>query len=138
MNDEPQTNSPVSDSPVTDDLASQVGSLRHQITLLLLALIIVSGTLTTYLFYQAHSFGRELATIEPRARLTIENYKNNLPHIQQFVRELVAYGQKHPDFQPILRRNGLPLTLSALTNSVPKPAATKPAATTPTIPQPKQ
>jgi len=113
-------NEPQANSPVSDDLAGQVASLRHQITLLLLALIVISGTLTTYLFYQAYSLGRDLAAVEPQARVVIQNYNNNLPHIQQFVRELVIYGQKHPDFQPILKQNGIPLTLSALTNSVPK------------------
>ena len=112
---EPQTNSPVS-----DDLASQVASLRHQMTLLLLALIVISGTLTTYLFYQAHTLSNDVTVLEPQARMVIQNYNKNLPNIQQFVRELVTYGQKHPDFQPILKQNGIPLTLPAATNSAPK------------------
>jgi hypothetical protein len=110
-------------SPVPDDLAGQVASLRNQITLLLLALIVISGTLTTYLFYQAHALGRDLAALEPQARVVIQNYNRNLPHIQQFLQEMVAYGQKHPDFQPILKQNGIPLTLPVTTNSVAKPAA---------------
>lgn len=113
-------NEPQANSPVPDDLTGQIASLRHQITLLLLALIVISGTLTTYLFYQAHALGRDLTVLEPQARVVIQNYNRNLPHIQQFVQELVAYGQKHPDFQPILKQNGIPLTLSALTNSAPK------------------
>jgi hypothetical protein len=113
-------NEPQANSPVPDDLAGQVASLRHQITLLLLALIVISGTLTTYLFYQARALGRDLAALEPQARVVIQNYNKNLPNIQQFVRELVTYGQKHPDFQPILKQNGIPLTLPATTNSVPK------------------
>ena len=52
---EPQTN-----TPVPDDLASQIASLRRQITHLLLVLIVISGTLATYLFYQAHNFGKDL------------------------------------------------------------------------------
>ncbi|MGB7767983.1 MAG: hypothetical protein WBN22_03915 [Verrucomicrobiia bacterium] len=107
-------------SPVSDDLAGQVASLRRQITLLLLALIVVSGTLTTFLFYQAHTLGRDLGNFEPQARMVVQNYNKNLPNIQKFVQELVAYGQKHPDFQPILKQNGIPLTLPATTNSVPK------------------
>jgi len=106
--------------PVADDLAVQIVCLRRQITLLLLALIIVSGTLTTFLFYQSHTMGKDLAVIEPQAQAIIQNYSKNLPGIQKFVQELVAYGQAHPDFQQILKRNGIPLTLPAATNSVPK------------------
>jgi len=115
MNDEPQTN-----SPAPDDLAGQVTSLRRQITLVLLALIVVSGTLTAYLFYQAHTFGRDLVALEPQARMVIQNYNKNVPNIQKFVRELDVYGQKHPDFQPILKKYGIPLMLPAATNSPPK------------------
>ena len=113
---EPQTN-----APAPDELACLVASLRRQITLLLLALIVISGTLTTYLFYEARTLGHDLEVLEPQARMVIQNYNKGLPHIQKFVQELVAYGQKHPDFQPILKRYGLPLTLPAPTNSVAAP-----------------
>ena len=113
---EPQTN-----PPVPDDLASQVESLRRQITHLLLVLIVISGTLTTYLFYQAHTSGNDIAALEPQAREVMQNYTKNLPNIQKFVQELVVYGQAHPDFQPILKKYGIPLTLPAATNSAPKP-----------------
>ena len=101
-------------------MAGQIASLRRQVTHLLLALIVVSGTLTTYLFYQSHTLGKDLAGLEPQAREVIQNYNQNLPNIQKFVQELVAYGQAHPDFQPILKKYGIPLTLSAATNSAPK------------------
>ena len=123
---EPQTN-----APVPDDLASQVASLRRQTTHLLLVLIVISGTLSTYLFYQAHTFGNDLTTLEPQAREVIQNYNKNLPGIQKFVQELVTYGQTHPDFQPILKKYGIPLTLPAATNSMAKPA-------TPVAPLPKK
>ena len=113
---EPQTN-----TPVPDDLASQVASLRRQITHLLLVLIVISGTLATYLFYQAHTFGKDLTALEPQAREVIQNYQKNLPNIQKFVQGLVTYGQAHPDFQPVLKKYGIPLTLPAATNSAPKP-----------------
>lgn len=113
---EPQTN-----SPAPEDLASQVASLRHQITHLLLVLIVISGTLATYLFYQAHTFGNDLAGLEPQAREVIQNYNKNLPNIQKFVQALVTYGQAHPDFQPILKKYGIPLTPAGVTNSAPKP-----------------
>lgn len=93
-------------TPAPDDLTHQVASLRCQINILLLALIVVSGTLATYLYYQSHAFGRDLAVLEPQARAVVQNYDRNLPGIQKFVQDLTAYGQQHPDFQPILRQCG--------------------------------
>jgi hypothetical protein len=106
-------------APAPDDLLHEVASLRCQLNILLLALIVVSGTLATYLFYQSHAFDRDLAVLEPQARVVVQNYDRNLPVIQKFIQDLVAYGQKHPDFQPILKRNGIPLTPPAATNAAP-------------------
>jgi hypothetical protein len=109
-----------STTPAPDEQANLAACLQRQITLLLLAMIIVSGTLSTYLFYQARTLNRDLTELQPQARLVVENYDNNLPHIQKFVQALIAYGQKHPDFEPILKKYGIPLTLPVSTNSVPK------------------
>lgn len=137
---EPQINTPTPDSPVQDEQALLVASLRRQITFLLLALIVVSGTLTTYLFYQARILGRDVTTYEPQARLIVQNYNRTQPHIQQFVQALVGYGKKHPDFQPILKKYGIPLTLPAATNSAPGAAVAKPIVPQPKtiVPQPKK
>jgi hypothetical protein len=64
--------------------------------------------------------GHDLAVIEPQAQEVVQNYNKNLPNIQKFVREMVIYGQGHPEFQPILKKYGFPLTLPAATNSAPK------------------
>lgn len=116
---ETQSDTPQTNPSVPDDLASEVASLRRQISVLLLALIVVSGTVTTYLFYQSRTIGGDLAALEPQAREIIQNYDKNVPTIQKFVQELITYGQSHPDFQPILRKYGFPLTLAPATNSVP-------------------
>lgn len=102
-----------------DDLAGEVASLRRQISILLLALIVTSGTVATYLFYQSHTMGRDLAVLEPQAREMIQTYDKNAPALQKFVQDLVSYGQGHPDFQPVLRKCGFPTTLPPATNSVP-------------------
>jgi len=112
---EPQTNSPVS-----DEQTELIASLRRQMTLLLVALIVLSGTLTAYLFYQSRTMGRDLDLLEPQARVVIDNYQKNLPRIQKFVEELVTYGQRHPDFQPILKKYGIPLTPQSATNATVK------------------
>ena len=102
-----------------DDLADEVASLRRQISILLLALIVVSGTLTTYLYYQSRTIGGDLGALEPQARDIILNYDKSLPTIQKFVHDLVIYGRSHPDFEPVLKKYGIPLTLPPATNSVP-------------------
>ena len=112
-------NEPSTNAPASDDLTHQMASLRCQINILLLALIVVSGTLATYLFYESHAIGRDLELLEPQARVVVQNYDKNLPGIQKFIRDLVAYGQQHPDFQPILKKYGISPTLPAATNSAP-------------------
>lgn len=102
-----------------DDLAGEVASLRRQISILLFALIVVSGTVTTYLYYQSRTIGGDLGALQPQAREIILNYDKNLPTIQKFVHDLVIYGQSHPDFEPVLKKYGIPLTLPPATNSAP-------------------
>jgi hypothetical protein len=51
-------------------------------------------------------------------------FEQNRPVMDKLVRQLIVYGQSHPDFQPILKKYGVPLTLPAATNSVSKPTTT--------------
>ncbi|MDE3066667.1 MAG: hypothetical protein KGJ60_03860 [Verrucomicrobiota bacterium] len=113
-------NEPALNSPGPEDLAGQVGALRRQNSLLLLALIVVSGTLTTYLFYQSRTLGKELDALEPQARVVVQNYNQNLPRIRQFIQQLDAYAQRHPDFKPLLQKYGIPLTNSPAAGAAPK------------------
>lgn len=119
-------NEPETNSPAPEEQSDVAASFRHQMTLMLLALIVISGTLTTYLFYQSHVLGRDLAGLQPQAKLVVDNFQRNLPRVQKFVQEMVVYGQKHPDFQPILKKYGIPLTLSAPTNSAALPKVSQP------------
>jgi hypothetical protein len=88
----------------TTDLAGQVDSLQRQVMVLLLALIVLSGTLASYLYYQSIIMGKDLAAIEPEAVKMIQGYNQSEPNMEKFVQQLAAYGQTHPDFQPILKR----------------------------------
>jgi hypothetical protein len=105
-------NDPEIKSPMSADLAGQIASLQHQVKILLLVLIVVSGTLTTYLFYQSRIMGKDLAAIEPEAVKILNGYRQNEPRLQKFVQQLAAYGQTHPDFQPILKQYGITVTNS--------------------------
>lgn len=113
-------NEPEANLPAVDDLPGQVACLRRQITILLFALIVLSGTLTVYLWYQSHITGRAIGTLQPQAIQMTKVFEQNRPIMDKLVRQLIVYGQSHPDFQPVLKKYGIPLTLSALTNSAPK------------------
>ena len=93
-------------SPAPAGLNEQVAALQRQVFTLLLALIVVSGTLTVYLYRQASLTGKDIAAIKPQAQPLIKAYKQNLPALETFVNQLAAFGQTHPDFRPILQRNG--------------------------------
>ncbi|MGD0745142.1 MAG: hypothetical protein ABSA45_08295 [Verrucomicrobiota bacterium] len=100
-----------------DELAGQISSLQRQVTMLLLMLVVVSSTLTAYLFYQSRILGKDLDSTKPQAMQMVQNYNNNVPQMQKLVEQLVAYGQTHADFQPILKSYGL---IPATTNVAPK------------------
>jgi hypothetical protein len=90
------------------ELANQIDALRRQTFMLLLALIIVSGTLTVFLYRQASLTRRDIAAVKPQATQIIQIFKQNQPLIQNFVQQLVAYGKTHPDFQQsVLKKYGI-------------------------------
>jgi hypothetical protein len=101
MNPEPQ---PIN---LQTDLMDQVVALRHQVFTLLLALVVVSGTLTVYLYRQASVAKKDLTAVKPQATQMIEEFKRVHPTMDTFVKQLTAYGVTHPDFQPILRKYGI-------------------------------
>jgi hypothetical protein len=119
---ESETNSPVqTGSSVQTDLMDQVVALRHQVFTLLLALVVVSGTLTVYLYRQAHVVGKDLAAVRPQATAMIEAFKRDQQTMENFVKQLTAYGVTHPDFQPILKKYGIvPQAQSAAAPAAPK------------------
>ncbi|MGA9450483.1 MAG: hypothetical protein WBW41_03960 [Verrucomicrobiia bacterium] len=100
-------------SPAPADLSEQVAALQRQVFTLLLALIVVSGTLVAYLGYQSHHLGKDIDAIKPQATQLVQVYRQNLPAMTNFVDRLVSYGQQHPDFRPILQKYGLNLSATA-------------------------
>ena len=98
----------MNESPTNTELSEQIEALRRQTFTLLLALIIVSGTLVSYLFYQSRIMSKNIENYKQQAALVIQNYNQNVPVIQSFVKQLVAYGQAHPDFQQqVLKKYGI-------------------------------
>ena len=103
-------------SPAPVEPADQIAALRRQMATLLLALIVVSGTLAVYLWYQSHIVGKEIDVIRPQAMQVMKVFNQTSPIVQKLVPQLVAYGQAHQDFQPILKKYGVPLTNSVAVN----------------------
>src|SRR5208282_6741575 len=95
------------------DLAGQVAALQRQVFTLLLALIVVSGTLVAYLGYESYHLGKDINNINAQV---VQPYKQKLPAIESFVSQIVAYGQAHPDFRPILVKNGVVAATPPATN----------------------
>jgi hypothetical protein len=100
------------------ELTDQITALRRQMITLLLALIVVSGTLTVFLWYQSRIVGKEIDVIRPQAMQIVQIFNQR----SLLVEKLAVYGQTHSDFQPILKKYGIPLTNPAATNH---PAAKK-------------
>jgi hypothetical protein len=111
-------------SAAQTELMDQIVALRHQVFTLLLALVVVSGTLTVYLYRQASLAGKDVAMIKPQATKIIELFNQRHASMDNFVKQLAAYGNTHPDFQPILRKYGI-VPPSAGAPAAPKPAPVK-------------
>ena len=64
-------------SPAPGELAEQVLALQRQVFTLLLALIVVSGTLTVYLYRQASVTRKDINAIRPQAEKIISVFNQN-------------------------------------------------------------
>lgn len=89
-------------------------ALKNQLFVLLIALIVVSGTLTVVLFRQVSLANKDIA----QGQRMSSQLTTNAIVIDTFVRRLVAYGEKHPDFLPVLKKNGI-LVNPGATGAVP-------------------
>jgi hypothetical protein len=86
------------------DLAGQMAALQRQVFTLLMALIVVSGTLVAYLGYESYHLGKDIKFINSTV---VQPYKQKLPVIDSFISQIVAYGTAHPEFRPLLIKDGV-------------------------------
>ena len=100
-------NEPEMNSPESSDLNGQVAALQRQVFSLLLALIVIGGTLTAFLFYQSHVLGKDIEAFRPQAMPIIQTFNVNHANMEKFVQQLVVYSQTHPDFRPVLQKYGI-------------------------------
>jgi hypothetical protein len=85
--------------PASADLSEQIAALRQQVFTLLLALIVISGTLAAFLYYQSRVLGRDITNLKPQATQMIQGFNQSRPKLEGFVNQLIAYGKAHPEFQ---------------------------------------
>jgi hypothetical protein len=79
---------------------AEIAALKNQMFTLLLALVVISGTFTVYLYREASNANKDvqqLNAVVPQQEIAINN----------FLGSLVAYGNKHPDFLPVLKKYGI-------------------------------
>lgn len=89
------------------DSNGEIAALQRQMFTLLLALIIVSGTLTVYLYRQASLARKDIDALNQQAGPLIKIVRQNEPAMMNFVNQLVVYGETHPDFRPVLLKYGI-------------------------------
>ena len=101
---------------------SEIAALKTQVFTLLMALVVISGTLTVYLYRQSSLAGKDLA----QAKKLDAAVSHNEAALESFVSKLVAYGKTHPDFEPILKKYGIqPNQVAAPVTAAPAPATSK-------------
>ena len=122
------------------DLVARMAALQRQVSVMLMALLVVSVTLAAYLRYEDYTLHKDAASIRLQAKQVIDAFSTasaglNRPAITNFLTQLVVYGQKNPDFgQQVLKKYGFATPSAASTQ--PKPAPAAPAApATPTAPK---
>jgi hypothetical protein len=103
------------------DSNPEIDALKRQVFTLLLALIVVSGTVTVYLYRQATITGRDIAAIKPQATQIIGTFNKDQALMISFTKQLVEYGKTHPDFLPVLRKYGFAPPANAPAAAAPKP-----------------
>lgn len=120
-----------------DDLRQQCASLQRQVTTLLLAVFVLSGTLTVFLWRQARYARADLEVLQQPASQIIQSFNQEKPIMQDFIVRLNDFSKTNPDFAPILAKYRIPATVSVSTTSAP-PAVAAPKATPTAAPPPSQ
>jgi len=60
---------------------------------------VISGTLAAYLSYQSRVLGKDITNVKPQAMQIIQGFNQSRSRLENFVNQLIAYGQTHPEFQ---------------------------------------
>ncbi|MEW6303765.1 MAG: hypothetical protein AB1705_09855 [Verrucomicrobiota bacterium] len=83
-------------------------ALQRLIQAVLVALILMCGSLSVYLFRQVSTMRKQVEANRPLINQTVADYNSNyLPQVQQFLGRLQAFARTNADFAPILSRYSL-------------------------------
>jgi len=105
----------------TNDLQAQYLWLRKQVLILLVLLIVVSGTLNIFLWRQLRYTQSDLAALQKQAEPMIAEYQQSMgPRMDDFVKKITEYGRTHPDFAPIMAKYQLGGTSAPPATAPPK------------------
>lgn len=95
-------------SPTADSRDEAIRSLQKQVRVLLILLLIVSGTLTVYMKRASSRAKAELTLLNPQVqRIRDEFNSRGRPAIREFINRLGEYSQTHPEVVPIMHKHGL-------------------------------
>ena len=97
-----------------DAVAQRVASLESQVTILLIALVLLAVPVALYFYRQASDARKEFDTVSR----VITSYNQNSANINRMVSQLGVFSQTHRDIQPLLEHY----------NVIPAPGAAAPAA----------
>lgn len=81
----------------------EIVSLQKQFFGLFIALILLSGTMTYYFYGQVRLAHKGVSQLNQ----VIKTMDQNKQMAENFVNQLVAYAQTHPEFRPVLAKYGI-------------------------------
>jgi uncharacterized protein HemX len=115
-------------SDANPDVREQIESLRKLVISLMVVVLVLAATFDLYLLRQYKNTNAELNAVRPQAEAMISDFqKFRAPGMDNFLRQIVQYGQTHQDFGPILLKYQLkpqaaPVTPApGVTSSAPAP-----------------
>jgi hypothetical protein len=117
-----ETKSPMASS--NEELQQQCAALQRQITTLLLAVFVISGTLTVFLWRQASLAKKDLQVLKEPAAQIIQTFKQEKPITEDFFARLNEFSKSHPDFAPVLAKYKTQPAVAPLTPSATQAPAT--------------
>jgi hypothetical protein len=104
-------------SATNEELRQRCCGLQSQVNILIFLLLLISVTVSFYLYAQDRWTNRDLQAIKPLATQMMQNYmQKEKPQIEAFTQQLRDYAKSHPDFRPIIekyRLNDMPTNSAA-------------------------
>jgi hypothetical protein len=121
------------------DLAERCAALQRQSTLLLFGLVVLSGTLSVFLWRQSHYARADLDAANTQLLPVVQSYKQNeKPLYDKLDAQLADYARTHADFAQLLSQFRIqvvgpnpPATGSTTGATAPKSAPATPTSTPP-------